>query len=144
MCDLPSPMREWVGPILAQVALTFLVYGVLLYRRLSSIYRGIVPKGYFKLLQIRPDQKFPPQLEATARNLSNLFELPVLFFLYCVLMIILERTDPTAVMGAWAFVATRILHSGIHITNNHVTARFIAFLAGWALMAALWIRFAMI
>lgn len=137
-------MREWVGPILAQVALTFLVYVILLYRRLSSIYRGVLPKGYFKILQKRPGQEVPPQMEATAKNLSNLFELPVLFFLYCGLMIVLERTDPTAVLGAWAFVATRVLHSGIHITSNHVTARFIAFLAGWVLMAALWIRFAMI
>jgi hypothetical protein len=43
---------------------------------------------------------------------------------------------------AWGFVATRVVHSAVHVSYNRVMHRFIVYIAGGALLFAGWARFA--
>ena len=125
-------------PLLAQVGLTFIV--------MISMYRTRVAE--MKSKQIHPQQiKSRSKSKAlltdsasAADNFSNLFELPVLFYTAILLTLMLMVQDSILVILAWAFVATRYLHSFIHVTYNHVMHRFLVFLFGAFVLLAFWVR----
>lgn len=77
-----------------------------------------------------PDKKhqvLPEYIEQPAHNLANLFEILVLFYVLCLIMIQLNIQSELLVGLAWGFVITRAIHSVIQCTYNLVTHRFIVF-----------------
>ena len=74
-----------------------------------------------------------------ADNFRNLFELPVLFYFALLVADRIDRVDTVSVALAWLFVALRIAHSAIHVTYNTVMHRFMAYVAGGAVLWALWL-----
>ena len=75
-------------------------------------------------------------------NFKNLFEIPVLFYALVACLAAADMVTPFFVVGAWAFVALRALHSFIHCTYNRVIHRFYAYAAGAVLVFAMWGVFA--
>ena len=75
-------------------------------------------------------------------NFSNLFEVPVLFYVLCILVFTTQLVTPFLLGGAWAFVALRGLHSLIHCTYNQVMHRFVAYLLSTLILFAMWGVFA--
>jgi hypothetical protein len=75
-----------------------------------------------------------------ADNYRNLFEMPVLFYALCILLVVLNKADGTYVTLAWLFVALRFAHSAIHCSYNNVNHRFIAFGTSTVLVWAMWAR----
>lgn len=74
-----------------------------------------------------------------ADNFRNLFEVPVLFFAIC-LVLLVSNSDSLLLLGmAWLFVALRAIHSLIHITYNKVLQRFKVYVAGTLLLYGMWI-----
>ena len=104
--------------------------------------------GEFKSRRIHP-QKLPSSsqmqgvLENTraADNYKNLFEMPVLFYLLCVLLHLTQQVSVGMLVAAWLYVALRCIHSFIHIGYNKVMDRFKVFLASAALLFGMWIAF---
>ena len=113
-----------------------------------------------RMLQARVNEmkarRIHPQAVATSRqaaekyqqvqaadNYRNLFEMPVLFYLLCALVIALNKADSAYVLGAWAYVVLRYVHSFIHVTYNQVMHRFAAFASSSAVLAAMWVRLAL-
>ena len=43
---------------------------------------------------------------------------------------------------SWLFVLSRIVHAYIHVTSNRVPRRFFAFIFGVAVLAIMWVYFA--
>jgi hypothetical protein len=80
-------------------------------------------------------------VERPTRAYMNLLEIPVLFYLACVLMLVTGKFDSTQVALAWVFVLARCVQAFIHIGFNYVLLRFTAFLAGSVTLAVLWTRF---
>ena len=78
-----------------------------------------------------------------ADNYRNLFEMPVLFYLLCALLVALNKADSLFAAGAWAYVLLRCVHSYIHTGYNKVMHRFAAFLASSVVLAFLWVRLAL-
>jgi hypothetical protein len=76
-----------------------------------------------------------------ARAYMNLLELPVLFYVVCLLMLSTGRFDSVQVSLAWLFVVTRYVHAFIYIGFNHVPIRLAAFLTGFFTLAVIWTRF---
>lgn len=74
-----------------------------------------------------------------ARNYANQFEMPVLFHAACAMALAAKAVDTTLVYLAWAFVATRVAHSVIHIGHNNVPQRALAFTASAVLALAMWV-----
>ena len=81
-------------------------------------------------------------IERPARTFNNLMQLPVLFYLVCILMMVTNTLDRAQLALAWVFVATRAVHAVIYIAVNHVPARFTAWLCGAIAVFVLWTRFA--
>ena len=124
-------------PAAALVALTFGVALLLLRARFRAAYRGQVTPGDFRYGE---SERVPPEARLPGRNLSNLLEFPVLFYVACVSLYVVGAVDAAALALAWAFVALRAVHSFIHLTYNNVFHRLAAFAAGIVVLLVIWIR----
>ena len=125
-------------PLLAQVALTFIVMIIMYRKRIAEMKsRQIHPQ------QIESRSKSKALLTDSASssdNYSNLFESPVLFYIAILLTLILMVQDSILVILAWTYVASRYLHSFIHVTYNQVMHRFTVFIFGSFVLLAFWLR----
>ena len=80
---------------------------------------------------------------AASDNFRNLFEVPVLFYVFCLALVSSGGATPGLVIAAWAYLGLRALHSLIHVTYNRVTHRFAAYVASALLvfgMSAVFVR----
>ena len=127
-------------PLLAQVALTFLVWFYLFARRIPEIMRRNIDVDELKDRQ--QAHQLMPDSAAASNNLKNLFELPVLFYVAVLLSLLLMVQDWLLVWLSWGFVALRAAHSLIHCSYNDVNHRFAAYAASCLVLLLLWIRLA--
>ena len=74
-------------------------------------------------------------------NYNHLFELPVVFYVLCLLAIICQHVPNWLVIMAWGFVVSRIVHSMIQCTYNRVTHRFGVFFVGLLMLIIMWLGF---
>ena len=124
---------------LAMVTLTFVVGLTMLFTRMAEIRsKRVHPR------QAATSITLAASLENVqpADNFRNLFEVPVLFYTLVAMAIAVGFVPPWLTYGAWAFVALRVAHSVIHCTYNKVYHRSAVFIAGFALLLALWVGFA--
>ena len=125
-------------PMLAQVVLVYVVYGVLAKRRFGPLFSGTVKAREFRHRGVEPAGS------ATAsNNLMNQFELPVLFFGLCLSFYVTNGVNRLAVTLAWLFVLSRCIHAAVHLTRNHVGLRSALFATGFVVLGIGWILFAM-
>ena len=75
-------------------------------------------------------------------NLINLFEIPVLFYVLVTLLYVTAAADTGYLVGAWAFVVLRALHSLIHTSYNRVMHRFPVYVLSTLVLWGMWARFA--
>jgi hypothetical protein len=80
------------------------------------------------------------QLENTnaADNFRNLFEVPVLFYLWGIAIALTGGSTPALVVATWTYVGLRALHSLIQVTYNRVVHRFLVYVASTLLLFGLW------
>ena len=74
---------------------------------------------------------------------SDLFGLPMLFYVLIALALPLRHADLVIVMLSWVFVVTRFAHAGIFLTSNDVRQRSLAWFAGVLVLFAMWLYFAL-
>ncbi|MGD8379637.1 MAG: MAPEG family protein [Gammaproteobacteria bacterium] len=135
---MQSDLILW--PALALAAQTFIVAMLMGASRFIGISRRQIDARYFRLNQGYEIPALPAQI---ANNYHNLLQLPVLFYALIAFLLVTGRADATFIWLAWAFVASRVVHSIIHIAYNYVPHRFAAFLLGVGILLAMWIRFAL-
>jgi hypothetical protein len=127
-------------PVLALVALTFIVWVYMYITRISEMQRK---KIHAQKLDSRVHaQALLTDSAVVADNLKNLFEMPILFYVGMLLSMILMIQDPLLVQLAWGFVVLRIVHSLVHCTYNRVMHRFVAYLASSVILMLIWARLA--
>lgn len=124
-----------IYPLLAQVALTFCLMFIMAVSRVKA-----AQARRYKLRDIAVNSaNYPDDVRKSGNSYVNQFELPVLFYLICIVLIIAgPGNNKFYLMLAWAFVASRIVHAFIHVTSNNVIRRFYAFLAGAIILIAMW------
>ena len=77
--------------------------------------------GQVKIRDVALDNsRWPDDVRKLSNNYDNQFQLPVLFYALLPLMILLVKVDWLTVALAWAFIASRIVHSLIHTGDNVV------------------------
>lgn len=125
-----------IYPLAAMVLLTIIVGAYLLRLRIHA-----VKAGQIRLSQLRLNQsaEIPDKVTQAARNFSNLFEVPLLFYVAGCLAITMKFETLPVLIAAWLFVLSRIGHSWIHLTHNNVIHRLYAFMAGNACVITLWV-----
>ncbi|NKB34577.1 MAG: hypothetical protein GKR91_15905 [Pseudomonadales bacterium] len=129
-----------IYPMFVLVLLTFSILLLTLRVRIRSVQKGDIALNYFALMD---GSEVPDIVTKTTRQVSNLFEVPVLFYVAGVLYLSLEVSSTLPVTFAWAFVAARFLHSCIHLTYNNVLHRVVAFGLGNLAVLAMWISIVM-
>ena len=128
-----------IQPILALVILTGIVWVTMVVYRNVAIIRRAASERYFQSFTAEAPAEW---VERPARAYMNLLELPVLFYVVCLLMLATGRFDAVQVSLAWLFVLIRYAHATIHIGFNYVPLRFAAFASGTITLGVLWARFA--
>jgi len=124
-------------PVVVLALHTLLILGLLGRRRVRAAKAGRIRVDYYKLYSGEPE---PDDLRAVSRNVSNLLEFPVLFYIAALIVFLLQRVDTIYLVLAWAYVALRVLHSIIHVTYNKVVHRFRAFILSFLVLVGLWVR----
>lgn len=121
---------------------SLLVLGLLplgLVLRLGAIRLPLVFGGKVKMRDIALSREGWPDAEKKVSNaFDNQFQLPVLYAV-AVFIAIQMGPGPVEVLLGWAFVVSRFVHAGIHITSNHILGRFWAYCTGLGLLWVLWI-----
>jgi hypothetical protein len=134
----PEP-RQLIQPIIALVGLTALVWLLMFAYRNVAVARRIASLRYYKTYST----DLPPEwVERPARAFMNLLEVPLLFYVACVLMLQTGRWDSVQLSLAWLFVALRYLHATVYIALNDVPLRFTAYAMGCITVTVIWWRFA--
>jgi len=128
---------EIIYPMFALVSLTFLVGFSMGASRLLSVKKKQVDPRYYKLLSGYAPPEYVIKL---GRNFENLLEVPMLFYIICILIIVLNINNSFFLSLAWVYVGLRVIHSIIHITYNHPKHRFTAFLFSCLTVLAMWIK----
>jgi hypothetical protein len=129
--------RDWIFvPVIIQVLLTLLIYVRLIKVKIRELRAGLVNRDRLPL----HEDAWPESVLQINNNIRNQFELPVLFYVMCVVLWLLDAVNPLALAAATAFAISRVVHAMIHLGSNYVPNRRRAFTVGWwvlALMAAM-------
>ena len=134
-----SPVQHLFTACTTLVALTFIVGLRMFYVRVLEMRtRRIHPQSV--ALSAQRAQKLEDS--RASDNYNHLFELPVVFYILCLVAMATGHIPAWLPALAWLFVSLRIVHSAIQCTYNKVMHRFSVFLAGFFLMFAMWVAYA--
>ncbi len=122
-------------PVLAQVGLTIVVYIALAVAKARAIKAGPVDRARAAL----HDDAWPESVLRINNNIRNQFEVPVLFYVVCFVLVAVNATGALVQVLAWLFVASRAAHAWIHTRSNYVPARRRFFMAGVVILVILWV-----
>lgn len=133
--------HAYLSQLLAMVALSFAVALCVLITRLGDLIAGRRPASYYEdwdgtgasVAVMRP-----------TRQLANLFEFPVLFYLAVLLTIVLGLQDAWLPVLCWCYVGLRWAHAVVHIGLNRLWIRTPLFISGQLVLLGTWIRFGLL
>lgn len=124
-------------PVLVQVGLTLILLFWMGRTRVGHLRKGEVRVKDIAL----GERNWPARVTQIQNAYHNQFELPVLFYALVALALITRQADMLFVVMSWIFVVSRLIHAAIHTTSNKISWRFMAFVAGVLILAAMWVIF---
>ena len=125
-------------PVFALVALLFFLTARMAMTRVAAIKSGEVKMKDIALGQAT----WPARIQQSSNAYANNLQLPLLFYVLVAFAMMTKKADLLFVVMSWLYVATRYAHAFVHVTTNRVTLRFQCFAAGVAVLAIMWIIFA--
>ncbi|MBD1583068.1 MAPEG family protein [Pseudoalteromonas sp. S16_S37] len=131
-----TPTLIVIAAMFVQTTLTFAVMIVMGRRRFAAARQGQLEKEDFKTMQLG---HAPEPVLLASRNFENQFEIPVLFYVVNLLALQLNNIGWIFAICAILFAFSRVFHSVVHITHNHVKTRFRLFLVGCGLVFIQWL-----
>ena len=124
-------------PLFVQVTLTFVL---LIW--LAALNRSAVVRREVRWQDIALREPSWPARNLQIRNaFLNQLETPLLFYVLTILAWITRHADLLFVILAWIYVALRIVHAYIHVTDNYVPRRGAAFIMSAIVLALMWLIF---
>ncbi len=132
---------EILQPVVAMLLLTMTVWFYMFIRRFGFFLPNKIDTERLKT----PEEAkaiIPENVNNIGNNFINLFEVPVVFYVICLVLFVSGSVDPVYLKAAWLFVFLRLVHSVIQCSYNRVMHRFLSYflssLAVWFMV----IRFA--
>ena len=122
-------------PVFAQVFLTLLVMTYMAVKRIGAIRRGEVKMRDIAL----GEPNWPASVTQVANSFHNQFELPVLFYIACIIAFATKTVTAIFIFLAWGFVAARIGHAYVHLTSNYVPKRAYVYFLGCIVLFMMWL-----
>jgi hypothetical protein len=133
---------EIFGPFFAMILLTFVVWVVMYIGRIRYSIANRVNAQRLgtpeKVVQVLPEE-----IQYPAYNLTNLLELPIIFYALCLYLFVSGNVDALYVIAAWSYVALRAVHSVIQCTSNIVMRRFTVYMASSVVLWSMVLRAAL-
>ncbi|MGZ3305031.1 MAG: MAPEG family protein [Asticcacaulis sp.] len=123
-------------PMAAMAALTFIVLSLVPMFRAGDVTAGRIGTHDFKLGE---SERVPESTRLYNRNYMNLLELPVLFYIVCLVIFVTDKANWIEVNLAWGFVLFRAVHTWVHLTINVVLLRTSLFATSTFILMFLWI-----
>ncbi len=120
-------------PVLAQVFLTLIMLIVLGARKTKAVKAGEVNRKQAAL----NNRVWPEDVVKVSNNIANQFEVPVLFYVLCLVLYSINAAGVVALVLAWLFVVSRFAHAYVHIGSNYVPMRFRLYLVGCLVLIAM-------
>ena len=121
-------------PLFVEVALTFVLLFWMAYGRTRAIRVGEIKMRDIALRE----PNWPPGITQVGNAYHNQLELPVLFYVLTILSLVTRHADLLFVVLAWIFVASRVVHAYIHVTDNNVNRRGPMFGLGALVLTIMW------
>lgn len=113
-------------PVLLQIFLTLTIYCALVLAKIRAVRAGEVDAARRAL----HNDAWPEYVQKISNSIRNQFELPVLFYVLTFALVELNAVGIIAIVVAWAFVLSRLIHAWIHTGPNIVLMRRNVFLLG--------------
>lgn len=120
-------------PVLAQVLLTLVLFIVLGARKAKAIKAGKVNREQAAL----DNRVWPEYVVKVSNNIANQFEVPILFYILCVVLYSINAAGTVAIVLAWLFVASRYAHAWVHVRSNYVPVRMRLFMVGCVVLLSM-------
>lgn len=115
----------------------------LTFRLLSLAYSEIKKKN-IKLSQFRLyEGDFPDKLWSARYQFQNMFEVPILFYVLCLINMTLKNYNQIDIILAWGFVVFRFLHFFIRLKNQrnlNIRSRTLTFVLSLIFLTIGWIN----
>jgi hypothetical protein len=122
-------------PVSALAMLTFLVLLLIPYKRIKASMEKSVTVDDFSFGE---SKRVPGNVSLPNRNMMNLLEIPVLFYVLCVILFITGNVTPLLVDLAWLYFALRLGHSIVHLSYNNVLHRLAFFATSNVVLMVMW------
>jgi hypothetical protein len=132
---MPMNQTDILLPVLALVGWTLLIMLLIPYQRFKAAFAGKVTAKDFRYGE---SGRVPGEVSLPNRNYMNLLEAPLLFYVVCITLFILQTVDMLALTLAWTYVGSRVLHSLVHVTYNNVYHRLTIFVISNIILLVLW------
>lgn len=136
----PVPPELLITPMTMLFTLTALVWLVMVVVRNVAVIRGQASIRYFA--DYVTDVPVDDRLERPARTFNNLMQVPTLFYVVCILMLVTREIDSVQIWLAWTFVVLRWLHAIVYMTLNSVPYRFALWASSCLALGLIWYRVA--
>ena len=131
-------------PMFYMVLLTFIVSLIGTIVRFKNVLIDKKHSGV-EMMKFSPPSSASVIIKQADRNLTNLFEFPILFYAISIVLYITGKVDSYFVLLAYWFVGLRVAHSVYHIFINgfigDTPLRAIFWLPSLLIVIWMWIRF---
>jgi len=114
---------------------TFAVLLLIPFQRFRAGFAGKVRSEDFKYGE---SGDVPGEVSIPNRAMMNLLELPVLFYVVCLMFYVSNRVDALVIEVSWAYVAFRVAQTLVHLTYNNVVHRLTMFAVSNFILISLW------
>jgi hypothetical protein len=128
-----------LAPVVVLVAWTFVMW--------AWMYATRIPAIRAARMRLDPHEprgaqmaSLPAEVRWKADNYNHLMEMPTLFYAVALALALAGNVDDTAVAVAWAYVASRVVHSVFQATVNKIVVRFALFFVSSLLLLGLTIH----
>lgn len=128
--------QDILYPAFTLIIFTHVVMVYMLKIRVSAARKGEIDPRHFKTYDLV--EKVPQKLRQAERQFTNLMEIPLLFYIACVIIFIKGNATQTHLILAWVFVFFRFAHAGIHLTSNKIFQRLLFYIGGVLSNLLLW------
>jgi len=122
-------------PLFGMVVLTICIVPLVFFARVKQVRAGNLKIEFFELYD---GTGAPPDVTKTTRHLSNLFEMPILFYVACLTAFVLGLDSALLIYLGWGYVIVRSIHAFIHLTYNKVFHRITAFMLSNVMVITMW------
>ncbi len=105
-------------------------------QRKKAFYNKTIDYNYLKTYQAGGT----PELVVLQNHFNNQFQMPIFFFITCVVAKLFNTINELTIGLALLFVVSRMFHSYIHLTSNVVLRRAFSYFIGIVVIILMWIQ----